>query len=162
ADCEAMVEQAAQRLGGVSILVNNAAASHGADRAPLTDVPLSAWSHQLDVNVTGTFLMTRLAVPHLARAGSGRIVNVSSVAALLGAPRRAAYAASKAAIIGFTRAAAADLAPHGITVNAVCPGAVSTQRARSTAAREHGASAIEGGMAERAASIPLGRLGVPD
>jgi 3-oxoacyl-[acyl-carrier protein] reductase len=140
--------------------VNNAGAPHGADRAPITDVPLEAWRHQIDVNLTGCFLMIRAAMPHLLRGGYGRIINMSSGAALMGIPQRAAYSASKAGIIGLTRSVAAEVSRNGITVNAICPGAIATSRAAATAGREH-EGAVDAGMAARAAATPVGRMGLP-
>jgi NAD(P)-dependent dehydrogenase (short-subunit alcohol dehydrogenase family) len=160
-DCARLVGEAVERLGGLTILVNNAGAPHGPDRAPIVDVPLSAWNHQFDVNVGGQFLMVQAAVPQMVAQGYGRIVNIASAAALTGGRNRAAYSASKAAILGFTRAAAAELARDGVTVNAICPGAIATARAASTAEREGGGDAAAQ-MADRAASIPVGRFGTPD
>lgn len=159
-DCEAVVGEAITRFGGVTVLVNNAAAPHGADRAPLVEVALDAWKEQLDVNLSGHFLMTKAITPHLVRQGYGRIVNIASAAALVGGRDRAAYTASKAGVLGLTLAAAAELAGHGVTVNAVCPGAIATGRASSTARREGGED-IAKAMAERARTIPVGRFGTP-
>lgn len=113
------------------------------------------------VNVRGAFLMIRAAVPHMKARGHGRIVSMSSVAGLVALPERAAYSASKAAIIGMTRSIAHDLAPHGITVNCICPGSIRTDRAISTTLRA-GWSDIEAGLAERAKGIPAGRHGRPE
>ncbi len=160
-DCARIVAEALDGLGRATILVNNAGAPHGPDRVPVADVPLAGWSQQLDVNLTGQFLMVRAVAPHLVEQGYGRVVNIASGAALIGTRERTAYAASKAGILGFTRAAAADLAEAGITVNAICPGAIATDRAASTAARESGGDAAAQ-MAKRAASIPVRRFGTPD
>ena len=148
ADCAAIVSEVAEQLGPLTILVNNAGAPHGADRALLTDVPLDAWQRQLDVNLTGQFLMVRAVSPHLVEQGYGRVVNIASAAALIGGRNRTAYSASKAGILGFTRAAAAELAPHKSTDNAVCPGAIETSRADGAAVRN-------------ADAIPVGRFGPP-
>ena len=109
------------RYGRLDILVNNAGAPQGADRNEIENVPVAAWDLTMGVNAKGAFLMSRAAVPHMRKAGWGRIVSVSSKAAFRPGAKRATYAASKAAIVGFTKSLALDLAPFGITVNAVLP-----------------------------------------
>jgi 3-oxoacyl-[acyl-carrier protein] reductase len=161
ADAGRMVEDVLRRHGRLDILVNNAGAPQGADRNEIEDVPAEAWDRTFGVNARGCFLMSRAVVPAMRKAGWGRIVNVSSKAALRPGRHRAAYAASKAAIIGFTRSLAFDLAPAGITVNAVCPGPIRTSRAISTNRREYGDD-LELGFAERSKAIPMGRFGSPD
>ncbi len=115
----------------------------------------------MGINVRGVFLMTRAAVPHMKAQGYGRIVSMSSVAGLVALPERAAYCASKAAVIGMTRSLAHDLAPHGITVNCICPGSIRTDRAISSTLRA-GWSDVDAGLAERAKVIPAGRHGRPE
>ena len=160
ADCERVVSEVVRDFGRLTVLVNNAGAPHGADRAPITEVPLAAWQLQIDVNLTGCFLMTRAALPPMLDRSYGRIINISSGAALIGIPQRAAYAASKAGIIGLTRSVAAEVSRNGITVNAICPGAIATSRAAATAGREH-EGAVDAGLAARAAATPVGRMGLP-
>ena len=161
ADAGRMVEEVLSRYARLDILVNNAGAPQGADRNEIEDVPVEAWDRTMGVNARGAFLMSRAAVPAMRKAGWGRIVSVSSKAAFRPGRHRAAYAASKAAIVGFTKSLAFDLAPHGITVNAVCPGPIRTSRAISTNRREYGDD-LEIGFTERAKAIPVGRFGTPD
>jgi 3-oxoacyl-[acyl-carrier protein] reductase len=161
ADASRMVAEVLERYGRLDILVNNAGAPQGADRNEIEDVPLEAWDRTMAVNARGAFLMSRAAVPAMRKAGWGRIISVSSKAAFRPGKRRATYAASKAAIVGFTKSLAFDLAPFGITVNAVCPGPIRTSRAISTNRREYGDD-LEVGFAERAKAIPVGRFGSPD
>jgi len=161
ADAGRMVEEALGRYGRLDILVNNAGAPQGADRNEIEDVPAEAWDRTMGVNARGAFLMSRAAVPTMRQARWGRIISVSSKAAFRPGRHRAAYAASKAAIVGFTKSLAFDLAPFGITVNAVCPGPIRTSRAISTNRREYGDD-LEVGFAERAKAIPVGRFGSPD
>jgi NAD(P)-dependent dehydrogenase (short-subunit alcohol dehydrogenase family) len=161
ADARRMVEEVLSRYGRLDILINNAGAPQGADRNEIEDVPVEAWDLTMGVNAKGAFLMARAAVPAMRKAKWGRIVSVSSKAALRPGPKRATYAASKAAILGFTRSLALDLAPFGITVNAVCPGPIRTSRAISTNRREYGDD-LETGFRERSKAIPVGRFGSPD
>src|SRR4249920_634864 len=161
ADAGRMVEEVLRRYGRLDILVNNAGAPQGADRNEIEDVPVAAWDLTMGVNAKGAFLMSRAAVPVMRRAGWGRIVSVSSRAAFRPRAKRTAYAASKAAIVGFTKSLAFDLAPCGITVNAVLPGPIRTSRAISTNRREFGDD-LETGFRERAKAIPVGRFGTPD
>jgi 3-oxoacyl-[acyl-carrier protein] reductase len=160
-DANRMVAEVLARYGRLDILVNNAGAPQGADRNEIENVPVAAWDLTMGVNAKGAFLMSRAAVPAMRKAKFGRIVSVSSKAALRPGPKRATYAASKAAILGFTRSLALDLAPFGITVNAVCPGPIRTSRAISTNRREYGDD-LEIGFRERSKAIPVGRFGSPD
>jgi 3-oxoacyl-[acyl-carrier protein] reductase len=160
-DAGRMVADVLRRYGRLDILVNNAGAPQGADRNEIEDVPVAAWDQVMGINARGAFLMSRAAVPAMRKAGWSRIVSVSSRAAFRPGPRRATYAASKAAIVGFTKSLALDLAPHGITVNAVLPGPIRTSRAISTNRREYGDD-LEVGFRERAKDIPVGRFGSPD
>jgi 3-oxoacyl-[acyl-carrier protein] reductase/meso-butanediol dehydrogenase/(S,S)-butanediol dehydrogenase/diacetyl reductase len=168
-DCtRAAVAEVIQRFGHIDILVNNARAVVGADVAPLTEVDVDAWRRVIDVNVTGSFLMTRFAAREMVRKGTGgRVVNIGSEASKRGIANMAAYSASKFALIGLTQAAALELAPHSITVNAVCPGAVDSGRMNHREledAREQGISPSEWRsqlIAAAAAATPLGRVGTP-
>ena len=118
-----LFEKAADRLGTIDILVNNAGI---ATAAPVVRLELDDWNRLMSVNATGTFLCTRAVLSGMLERGWGRIVNVASVAGLRGASYIAGYSASKHAVLGFTRSVAAEVAPAGVTANAVCPGYVDT------------------------------------
>jgi NAD(P)-dependent dehydrogenase (short-subunit alcohol dehydrogenase family) len=128
----ALARAAAERLGPVDILVNNAGI---ATSAPLRAIRLEEWNRVFAVNATGTMLCTQAFAPGMVERGWGRVVNVASIAARAGAAYIATYAASKHAVLGFTRAVAAELAPTGVTINAVCPGYVATEMTEGSVAR---------------------------
>lgn len=156
-----LVDRVVAKYGRLDVLVNNAGAPHGQDRGQIEDVPVDAWEKTMGINARGVFLMIRAAVPHMKTAGYGRIVSMSSIAGLVALPERATYCASKAAVIGLTRSVAYDLAPHGITVNCVCPGSIRTDRAISSTLRA-GWTDVDAGLAERAKAIPVQRHGRPE
>lgn len=110
---------ATDTLGPVGVLVNNAGQARS---APFSETSLELWQRTLDVNLTGSFLCTQQVLPSMMSAAHGRIVNIASTAALRGYATLAAYCASKHGLLGMTRSLAAEVAQHGITVNAVCPG----------------------------------------
>ena len=120
--------QAKERFGAVGILVNNAGQ---AETAPLVKTSLELWQRMLAVNLTGTFLCAQAALPDMMAARAGRIVNIASTAGLRGYAYASAYAAAKHGVIGMTQSLAVEVAAHGITVNAVCPGYVETDIVRS-------------------------------
>jgi NAD(P)-dependent dehydrogenase (short-subunit alcohol dehydrogenase family) len=115
-----MVAAAADRFGGIDILVN-AAGIIGPIETPAHDVTPEQFMEVINVNLLGTFLPCRAVIPHLIRAGGGRIVNISGTSGLRGYRDRVAYSSSKWAVRGLTRTLALELGPHGITVNDVCP-----------------------------------------
>ncbi len=161
ADANRLVAQTVERFGRLDILINNAGAPHGQDRGEIETIPVEAWDKVMGINARGVFLMARAAVPHMKAQKWGRIVSMSSVAGVYALPQRAAYSASKAAVIGLTRSLAYDLAPLGITVNAICPGSIRTDRAISTTMRA-GWNDVDAGLKERAKDIPMGRHGLPE
>ncbi len=120
--------EARRAFGPVAILVNNAGA---AESAPFVRTSLELFRRMLDVNLIGTFLCSRAALPDMLEAGFGRIVNVASVAGLKGAAYVSAYCAAKHGVVGLTRALALETASKGITVNAVCPSYTDTEMARA-------------------------------
>jgi NAD(P)-dependent dehydrogenase (short-subunit alcohol dehydrogenase family) len=124
-----LVQQVFGHYGRIDILVNNARAIIGRDKVPITELPEEVWHHFLAINTTAVFLLTKLVGREMVRQGrGGRIINIASNAAKQASARGAAYSASKFAVLGLTQASALDLAPYGITVNAVCPGPINTDR----------------------------------
>jgi NAD(P)-dependent dehydrogenase (short-subunit alcohol dehydrogenase family) len=148
-------------LGTVDILVNNAGV---ASSAPLRAVELEEWNRLISVNATGTFLCTRAFVPGMVAAGWGRVVNVASIAGRSGAAYVSAYAASKHAVIGFTRSVAAEVAARGVTVNAICPGYVETPMTDESVERIVVRTGMPAEEARRrlVAANPQGRLIEPE
>ena len=161
ASVDAAFDQATQDFGPATILVNNAGA---AESAPLARTSLELFRRMLDVNLVGTFLCSRAALPDMLDAGFGRIVNVASVAGLKGAAYVSAYCAAKHGVIGLTRALAMETATKGITVNAVCPSYTHTDMTRRAIANiieKTGRSAAEA-EAELVRKNPQGRLIRPE
>ena len=157
-----MVAEAAGRLGPVSVLV----ASAGIVRStPLVDIPLAEWNLVLAVNLTGTLLAFQTVARGLLERGEpGCLIAISSVSGRGGRPMEAHYAASKAGVISLVRSASLALAPHGIRVNAICPGVVDTEMTRAlhdARARETGipAEVSRAAIVER---IPLRRMASAD
>lgn len=125
-------EAAVAHFGPVDILVNNAGA---ASSAPIVRTTFDEWNRLFAVNATSAFLCTQAAFPSMIERKHGRVVNIASVAALRGDRYIAAYSAAKHAVLGLTRSAAAEGAPHGISVNAVCPGYADTEMTRESVRR---------------------------
>jgi NAD(P)-dependent dehydrogenase (short-subunit alcohol dehydrogenase family) len=126
ADIERMVPQAISALGGLDVLINNAGIA--GPTAPTDAMPPEEWDRTLAVNITGMFDVTRLAIPALKQSEAGVIVNMSSIAGRLGFINRSPYAASKWAVVGFTKTLALELGGNGIRANAILPGAVAGER----------------------------------
>jgi 3-oxoacyl-[acyl-carrier protein] reductase len=120
----ALIGQAEAALGGLDILVNNAGIM---TEVPMLELSIEAWRDTIDTNLTGYFLCTKAAAPHLMEHGAGAIINIASQLAYRGGIGLTHYSAAKAGVLGFTRAAARELAVHGIRVNAVAPGPIETQ-----------------------------------
>lgn len=128
---DAMIARVKKDLGDPLILVNNAGI---AGSAKLTETTDDMWEAMMRVNATGAFYCLRAVLPAMLEAKWGRVINMASIAAKAGAPYIAAYTASKHAMLGLTRAVAAEVANRGITVNAVCPGYVDTEMTDRSAA----------------------------
>ncbi|HKP53896.1 MAG TPA: SDR family NAD(P)-dependent oxidoreductase [Chloroflexia bacterium] len=120
---EQMAARALEGLGGIDILVNNAG---NAESHPFLNHPDDLWHRMLAVNLTSVYYVTKAFTPAMIERGGGRIINIASVAARVGAKYVAAYTAAKHGVLGLTRALAVELMPHSITVNAICPGFVDT------------------------------------
>jgi 2-keto-3-deoxy-L-fuconate dehydrogenase len=150
------VERIARDLGRIDVLVNNAGI--GA-QGTVADTDDREWQRVLDVNVVGIARMSAAALPHLRRSPSAAIVNTCSVAAFVGLPRRAAYSASKGAVLALTRAMAADHVAEGIRVNCVSPGTVNTPWVQRLLASAEDPDAE---LARLSARQPTGRLVEPD
>jgi NAD(P)-dependent dehydrogenase (short-subunit alcohol dehydrogenase family) len=148
-DVRSVVERAERELGGVDILVNNAGINV---RKPTVELSPEEWNSVIETNLTGAFLCTRAAAPGMIRKRWGRIIHVSSILGLVGVAGRPAYAASKGGLILLARTQALELAPYGVTVNAICPGPFPTDMNKPL---------LEDPAKYRdfAARIPLGRWG---
>ncbi len=136
ASIEACVARAADALGGLDGLVNNGAITSSGGKT-LAELDLEVWDRVMTVNVRGTWLATRAALPHLRASGSGRVVNIASDTALWGAPRLLAYVASKGAVVAMTKSMARELGPDAITVNAVAPGLTLVEATEYVPAERH-------------------------
>ena len=149
------------RHGEIEVLVNNAGVAAG---RPFTKTDETVWASMIGINLTGTYHCTREVVPAMIAAGRGRIVNIASVAGLVGGSYIAAYSAAKHGVIGLTRALATELGPKGITVNAVCPGFTESAMldrtlAAITSTTDRNAEAAASALLE---GNPLGRFVRPD
>ena len=176
-DIDPAVEDVARALGAANLVVDLAdavatrrgLASGGADdphwlvvnnagvfsKTPLLEMTLEEWDRVHRVNVRSMVVVIQALAPAMIATGTGgRIVNVASMAAKLGTPGESAYAASKAAVVALSRIAAMELGPHGVTVNAVCPGYILTEMGADTRTHDQ--------VAAWTAKSPLGRLGRPD
>lgn len=153
---EAAIATTVKQFGRLDILVNNAGAVIVATVEETSD---EDWDRVLAANLTGTFLVSRAALPALRKSGGGSIVNIGSILGLISRKQRAAYSAAKAGVIGLTRAMALDHAHENIRVNCVCPSIIETELGLQSIAK---LPDPEAGRKQRVAEIPLGRLGQPD
>lgn len=158
-DAQRLVDETIATFGRIDVLVNNA----GAPQEPMTDfedIDVAVWDKVVAINLRGTFLMSRAAVRPMRAQQWGRIINMSSIVGKKGRAKRPAYSATKAGILGLTRALAQEVAADGVTVNAICPGAIFTTRTLSSVRRD-GAD-TEAILAERLSRVPAGRWGGGD
>jgi NAD(P)-dependent dehydrogenase (short-subunit alcohol dehydrogenase family) len=164
ADHDAMrqvIASIVDQMGHIDIWVNNAGIYRG---TPMDDLSMHEWQMMLDVNYTGVFVCTKLAAPVMRQQRAGRIINMSSIAGRTGYKNSLAYCSNKAAVIGLTRAAAMDLAPFGVTVNAVCPGTILTDMVRHVDAEICRNEGWPTGthIVNKSKEIPMNRLGHVD
>jgi NAD(P)-dependent dehydrogenase (short-subunit alcohol dehydrogenase family) len=155
-----LISETVRQFGRIDVLANNAGIGGGQLR--LHEIEPEDFDRVIDVNLGGTFLCSKFAIPHFLDQSDGRIINTASTYGLIGAPKAAAYCASKGAIINLTRQLAVDYGPDGIRVNAICPGYIDTGLGRRgpdlSDADFQAATAIR----EKAAGMqPLGRQGQP-
>jgi 3-oxoacyl-[acyl-carrier protein] reductase len=145
---KAMVESVAQRFGRLDLLILNASYRR---EVPFVDMTFDEWRNVMSISLDGSFHCVKNALPHMLRAGGGRIVILGGANALSGAAKRVHNSVAKNGLVGMTRALAKELAPHGICVNCVSPGPIDTSRPAHRAAHS-----------TRAGSVPLGRMGKPE
>lgn len=132
-----LLNQVLQEFGRVDFVINNAGAARAGDRVPVVDLDPAAWRKVIDVNLNGSFYMSKVFGQQLIeQAAGGAIVNISSIGGKLMAPTTAAYAASKAGLHALTAAMSGEVGQYGIRVNAICPGIVTTSRLDDLSATE--------------------------
>lgn len=155
-----VADQVAEKFGKITILINNAGINTIKDRRPIHEFPIADWQRILNVDLTGVFATSQAVIPHMLRAGGGRIVNISSIAGLVPLRLQSAFVAAKAGVNNLTKSMALELGPQNILVNGVAPGSTLTA---ATRALFYGA---DGSYSQNAASlishIPLGRPGTPE
>jgi len=156
ADCERAVGKCASEFGRLDVLFNNAGIIY---RASVVELSEDDWDRAMAVNVKSIFLMSKFAIPVMARSGGGAIVNTSSGWGMTGGPRAASYCASKGAVVQLTKAMALDHGEQNIRVNSVCPGDTDTPMLRNEA--EQLGEQVDDFLSD-AAARPLPRIGQPD
>lgn len=149
-----------ERFGRLDILVNNAGVNTLVGRAPIDAFPLAEWRRVIGVDLEGVFLVSRHALAPMLRQGSGRVINIASIAGLVALRLQCAFAAAKAGVVNLTRAMAIELAPRGVLVNAVAPGSTLTDATRALFYDENGA--FSASAEALLAHIPLRRPARPE
>ena len=156
AQVEDAIRATVQRFRGLTTVVNNAGALLVGTAEETSD---EDWARVMLTNLTGTFHVSRAALPELRRSGGGAIINIASVLGLVGMKQRAAYSASKGGVVALSKAMALDHAAEGVRVNCICPAIVETELVRGLFAHQADPDAA---LRARLATLPLGRLGKPE
>jgi NAD(P)-dependent dehydrogenase (short-subunit alcohol dehydrogenase family) len=146
---KALVDEAVKRFGGLDIVVNSAGVR---TNGSITDISEAQWHRTIDVNLTGVFVVSRLAIPHMIRRGGGVILNIGARSGIAGQAGRAAYCASKGGMVTLTEAMAMDHAGDRIRVNCICPGPTRTPMVDTSTPEK---------LARYSSRVPLGRIGEP-
>jgi 3-oxoacyl-[acyl-carrier protein] reductase len=155
-----IVSAAAAAFGKIDILVNNAG---GPPFAPFESFDDEAWRSAFDLSLLSTVRLSRLAVPHMRKTGSGRIINIISLSVKTYVPNSILSTTMRMGVVGMAKMLATELGPDNITVNNVAPGSILTDRLKSTIVTDKpGAPSFEEAMAQRVKDIPLGRIGQPE
>jgi NAD(P)-dependent dehydrogenase (short-subunit alcohol dehydrogenase family) len=156
AEIEHVLQETVKAFGGINVLVNNAGILHAGTAEQITE---AQWDETFNINVRGLWLLSRAVLPHLRKAGGGSIINVASVLGINGVRNRAAYSASKGAVVLLTKCMAIDHGHENIRVNAICPSFVETDLTAAVLSKAADPDAIR---RERIGVHPLGRLGQPE
>jgi meso-butanediol dehydrogenase/(S,S)-butanediol dehydrogenase/diacetyl reductase len=155
-EIEHVLQETVKAFGGINVLVNNAGILHAGTAEQITEVQ---WDETFNINVRGLWLLSRAALPYLRKAGGGSIINVASVLGINGVRNRAAYAASKGAVVLLTKCMAIDHGHENIRVNAICPSFVETDLTAEVLSKAADPDAMR---RERIGVHPIGRLGKPE
>lgn len=156
ANCVRVVKWLKSNVGGLNILCNVAGVVEG---GTLLDVSEKIWRRTMDINLKGTNCLCRLAIKEMIRQGGGSIINISSVAGLIGVKNRAVYSISKAGMIGLTKSIAIDFIKNNIRANAICPGVIESP---SWKERVNNSQDPERALRDFIEQVPLGRIGKPE
>lgn len=155
-EIERLVGETVKRFGGLHFLLNNAGVLRAGTAEQVTE---EDWDQTFDTNVRAVWLLSRAVLPQLRKAGGGSIINIASVLGMVGARNRAAYAASKGAVVQLTRCMAIDHGPDNVRVNAICPSFIETELTAAMLAKAGDPAAVR---RERTSAHPIGRLGRPE
>ncbi len=149
-EVEVLVQRTVQEMGKIDILVNNAGV--GGSEKPILKMSDEDWDYAVDIDLKGAFLLARAAVPEMGKQGAGKIINVTSITAMIAMPNMSSYCASKAGLVQLTRVMALEFLKYNIQVNALCPGYFLTSLNQKFFASEVGQKVVQ-------RNIPMGRLG---